>query len=154
MRNAPADKIIDACKKACLHDFIMSLPNEYGTENGARLSGGQRQRIFIARTFLKDAPILSLDEMTSNVDPINESRIQNAVTELAERRPAIVIAHRLKTVQNADPILVFQRNALVESGTRRALLERGGYYKSLREKAAAARICCPHAVRQGLGKIM
>lgn len=88
MRNAPADKIIDACKKARLHDFIMRLRNGYDTEireNGARLSGGQRQRLSIGRAFLKDAPILSLDEMTSNVDPINESRIQNAVTELAER---------------------------------------------------------------------
>lgn len=93
----------------------MSLPKGYETdigENGSLLSGGQRQRISIARAFLKDAPILILDEMTSNVDPVNESLIQDAITELAKNRTVIVIAHHLSTIQKADQILVFQKAVL------------------------------------------
>lgn len=135
-RGASEEEIIEACKKARIHDFIISLPEGYKThigENGGLLSGGQRQRISIARAFLKNAPILILDEMTSNVDPVNESLIQDAVTELAKNRTTIVIAHHLKTIQNADEILVFKNGALVESGTHNALLEKNGYYKVLWE---------------------
>ncbi|HEN4557860.1 TPA: ABC transporter ATP-binding protein, partial [Streptococcus agalactiae] len=111
-KGATKEEIIKAAKKARIHDFIMSLPKGYETdigENGGLLSGGQRQRISIARAFLKDAPILILDEMTSNVDPVNESLIQDAITELAKNRTVLVVAHHLKTIQKADQILVFQK---------------------------------------------
>jgi len=111
-KGATKEEIIEAAKKARIHDFIMSLPEGYETdigENGGILSGGQRQRISIARAFLKDAPILILDEMTSNVDPVNESLIQDAITELAKDRTVLVVAHHLKTIQKADQILVFQK---------------------------------------------
>ena len=112
----------------------MRLPKGYETdigENGGLLSGGQRQRISIARAFLKDAPILILDEMTSNVDPVNESLIQDAITELAKNRTVIVIAHHLRTIQKADQILVFQKGKLLERGKHRELLEKDGYYARL-----------------------
>lgn len=128
------EEVIEAAKKARIHDFIMSLPNAYETdigENGGILSGGQRQRISIARAFLKDAPILILDEMTSNVDPVNESLIQDAITELAKNRTVLVIAHHLRTIQKADQILVFQKGKLLEKGKHRELLEKDGYYKKL-----------------------
>jgi len=131
---ARMEEIIEAAKKARIHDFIMSLPKGYETdigENGGLLSGGQRQRISIARAFLKDAPILILDEMTSNVDPVNESLIQDAITELAKNRTVIVIAHHLRTIQKADQILVFQKGKLLERGKHRELLEKDGYYARL-----------------------
>lgn len=133
-KGATKEEIIKAAKKARIHDFIMSLPEGYEMdigENGGILSGGQRQRISIARAFLKDAPILILDEMTSNVDPVNESLIQDAITELAKDRTVIVIAHHLRTIQKADQILVFQKGKLLEKGKHRELLEKDGYYKKL-----------------------
>lgn len=133
-KGATKEEIIKAAKKARIHDFIMSLPKGYETdigENGGLLSGGQRQRISIARAFLKDAPILILDEMTSNVDPVNESLIQDAITELAKDRTVLVIAHHLRTIQKADQILVFQKGKLLEKGKHRELLEKDGYYKKL-----------------------
>ena len=133
-KEATKEEIIKAAKKARIHDFIMSLPEGYETdigENGGILSGGQRQRISIARAFLKDAPILILDEMTSNVDPVNESLIQDAITELAKDRTVLVIAHHLRTIQKADQILVFQKGKLLEKGKHRELLEKDGYYKKL-----------------------
>lgn len=133
-KGATKEEIIEAAKKARIHDFIMSLPNGYETdigENGGILSGGQRQRISIARAFLKDAPILILDEMTSNVDPVNESLIQDAITELAKNRTVLVVAHHLKTIQKADQILVFQKGTLLEKGRHRELLDKNGYYTKL-----------------------
>ena len=133
-KGATKEEVIEAAKKARIHDFIMSLPKGYETdigENGGILSGGQRQRISIARAFLKDAPILILDEMTSNVDPINESLIQDAITELAKNRTVLVIAHHLKTIQKADQILVFQKGNLLEKGNHGELLEKDGYYAKL-----------------------
>ncbi|WP_288908634.1 ABC transporter ATP-binding protein [uncultured Megasphaera sp.] len=133
-KGATKEEIIKAAKKARIHDFIMSLPKGYETdigENGGILSGGQRQRISIARAFLKDAPILILDEMTSNVDPVNESLIQDAITELAKNRTVLVVAHHLKTIQKADQILVFQKGNLLEKGKHRELLEQDGYYTKL-----------------------
>ena len=133
-KDANKEEIIEACKKSKIHDFIMSLPEQYEThigENGGLLSGGQRQRISIARAFLKNAPILILDEMTSNVDPINESLIQEAITELAKDRTVLVIAHHLKTIQHADQILVFQKGKLLEKGKHQELLQKEGYYKKL-----------------------
>ena len=133
-KGATKEEIIKAAKKARIHDFIMSLPKGYKTdigENGGILSGGQRQRISIARAFLKDAPILILDEMTSNVDPVNESLIQDAITELAKNRTVLVVAHHLKTIQKADQILVFQKGNLLEKGMHGELLDKNGYYTKL-----------------------
>lgn len=133
-KGATKEDIIKAAKKARIHDFIMSLPKGYETdigENGGILSGGQRQRISIARAFLKDAPILILDEMTSNVDPVNESLIQDAITELAKNRTVLVVAHHLKTIQKADQILVFQKGNLLEKGKHGELLAKNGYYTKL-----------------------
>ena len=133
-KGATKEEIIKAAKKARIHDFIMSLPKGYETdigENGGILSGGQRQRISIARAFLKDAPILILDEMTSNVDPVNESLIQDAITELAKNRTVLVVAHHLKTIQKADQILVFQKGNLLEKGKHGELLAKNGYYTKL-----------------------
>ena len=133
-KGATKEEITLAAKKARIHDFIMSLPKGYETdigENGGILSGGQRQRISIARAFLKDAPILILDEMTSNVDPVNESLIQDAITELAKNRTVLVVAHHLKTIQKADQILVFQKGNLLEKGKHEELLDKNGYYTKL-----------------------
>ena len=133
-KGATKEEIIKAAKKARIHDFIMSLPKGYETdigENGGIFSGGQRQRISIARAFLKDAPILILDEMTSNVDPVNESLIQDAITELAKNRTVLVVAHHLKTIQKADQILVFQKGNLLEKGKHGELLDKNGYYTKL-----------------------
>ena len=133
-KGATKEEIIEAAKKARIHDFIMSLPKGYETdigENGGILSGGQRQRIAIARAFLKDAPILILDEMTSNVDSVNESLIQDAITELAKNRTVLVVAHHLKTIQKADQILVFQKGKLLEKGKHGELLAKNGYYTKL-----------------------
>lgn len=133
-KGATKEEIMEAARKARIHDFIMSLPKGYETdigENGGLLSGGQRQRISIARAFLKDAPILILDEMTSNVDPINESLIQDAITELAKNRTVLVIAHHLKSIQKADQILVFQKGDLLERGKHEELLKKNAYYAKL-----------------------
>ena len=133
-KGATKEEIIEVAKKARIHNFIMSLPKGYETdigENGGILSGGQRQRISIARAFLKDAPILILDEMTSNVDPVNESLIQDAITELTKNRTVLVVAHRLKTIQKADQILVFQKGNLLEKGKHEELLDKNGYYTKL-----------------------
>ena len=143
-KGATKEEIIEAAKKARIHDFIMSLPKGYETdigENGGLLSGGQRQRISIARAFLKDAPILILDEMTSNVDPVNESLIQDAITELAKNRTVIVIAHHLRTIQQADQILVFQKGSLIEKGKHDELLEKDGYYARLWKAQYGSGMC-------------
>ncbi len=133
-KGASREEIEEAAKKARIHNFIISLPDGYETnigENGSLLSGGQRQRVSIARAFLKDSPILILDEMTSNVDPVNESLIQDAISELSKNRTVLVIAHHLKTIQNADQILVFKKGDLVERGRHRELKENGAYYNKL-----------------------
>lgn len=132
---ATQEEIITAAKKARIHDFILSLPDGYQTmigENGVGLSGGQKQRLSIARAFLKDAPILLLDEITSNVDPVNEALIQEAISELAKDRTVLVIAHHLSTIRNADQILVFQDGRIVQSGQHETLLsDSDGYYHKL-----------------------
>ena len=132
---ATQEEIITAAKKARIHDFIMSLPDGYQTmigENGVGHSGGQKQRLSIARAFLKDAPILLLDEITSNVDPVNEALIQEAISELAKDRTVLVIAHHLSTIRSADQILVFQDGRIVQSGQHETLLsDSDGYYHKL-----------------------
>ena len=124
-------EIIDAARRANIHDFIMSLPDGYDTyvgERGTRLSGGQKQRISIARVFLKNPPILILDEATSALDNESERHIQKSLEELAENRTTITIAHRLSTIRNADEIIVITENGIAERGTHHDLLKRGGIY--------------------------
>lgn len=129
--SASMDEIIDAAKKANIHDFIMSLPEGYDTfvgERGTRLSGGQKQRISIARVFLKNPPILILDEATSALDNESERWIQKSLEELSKNRTTITIAHRLSTIRNADEILVVADNGIAERGTHEELLARNGIY--------------------------
>ncbi len=141
-RNATREQVIEAAKKAQIHDFIAGLPQGYDTkvgENGVGLSGGQKQRVSIARAFLKNAPIIVLDEITSNVDPVNETKIQKAISALAKDRTVLVIAHHLRTIQTADQILVFDKGELVEQGTHGALLEKGELYAQLWKSQEVAR---------------
>ena len=129
--DATMDEIMDAAKKANIHDFIMELPDGYDTfvgERGTRLSGGQKQRISIARVFLKNPPILVLDEATSALDNESERYIQKSLEELAKDRTTITIAHRLSTIRNADEILVVADNGIAERGTHEELLAQGGIY--------------------------
>lgn len=128
---ATHDEIVNACKKADIHDFIMSLPQGYQTvvgERGAILSGGQKQRISIARAILKNAPILLLDEPTSALDIETENNIQDAINAVMEGRTCITIAHRLSTIENADIIMVLKHGKIVETGTHKELMELGQEY--------------------------
>lgn len=132
--DATHEEIVEACKKAEIHDFIMTLPQAYQTlvgERGAILSGGQKQRISIARAILKDAPILLLDEPTSALDVETESCIQDAISTVMSGRTCITIAHRLSTVVNADKIMVLKQGRIVESGTHKELMARGQVYASM-----------------------
>ena len=139
--SATHEQVVAAAKKASCHDFIMGLPEGYGTvigEGGATLSGGEKQRISIARAILKDAPIIILDEATANVDPENEDKLTAAFDALTEDKTVIMIAHRLKTIRDADKIVVLDGGKLSE-GTHAELLERNEKYANfirLREEAA------------------
>lgn len=132
--NATMDEVIAAAKNAHIHEFISSLPDAYNTsvgERGVKLSGGQKQRIAIARVFLKNPPILILDEATSSLDADNESQIQKALEALSINRTVIVIAHRLSTIRNADTIYVITDEGLKEAGTHDELLTLNGLYASM-----------------------
>nr|HAT8713230.1 ATP-binding cassette domain-containing protein [Legionella jordanis] len=132
--DATDDEIIAASQKAHAHEFISKLPNGYDAlvgERGVKLSGGQRQRIAIARAILKNAPILILDEATSQLDSITEANIQDSLWELMQSKTTIVIAHRLSTLLHMDRILVFDKGHIVEDGTHSELLKLGGLYKTL-----------------------
>ena len=129
--DATMEEIVDAARKANIHDFIMELPDGYDPfvgERGTRLSGGQKQRISIARVFLKNPPVLILDEATSALDNESERYIQKSLEELAKDRTTITIAHRLSTIRNADEILVVAENGIAERGTHEELLKQGGIY--------------------------
>ena len=129
--NATHAQVVEAAKKACCDDFIESLPKGYETvigEGGASLSGGEKQRISIARAMLKDAPIVILDEATANVDPENEDRLQRAIEALTGDKTIIMIAHRLKTVKNADQILVIDHGEIVQQGRHETLINQKGVY--------------------------
>lgn len=130
--DASIEEVISAAKKARCHDFIVALPDGYNTiiqENGGSLSGGERQRLSIARAIMKDAPIIILDEATANVDPENEQELLGAINELTNHKSIIMIAHRLKTVQNADQILVLDQGKIVQKGTHQELMGTDGLYQ-------------------------
>jgi len=133
---ATDEEVYEASKRAHAHDFIQALPQGYESlvgERGVKLSGGQRQRIAIARAILKNAPILILDEATSQLDSVTERLIQDSLWELMQDKTTIVIAHRLSTLLHMDRILVFDRGKIVEDGTHQELLAQGGIYKTLWE---------------------
>lgn len=138
---ASYNEVVKAAQKACCHDFIMSLPDGYDTvigEGGATLSGGEKQRISIARAILKDAPIIILDEATSSVDPENENLLMGAISELTKNKTVIMIAHRLKTVRNADQIFVLSGGHIVQTGKHEDLIRQPGIYADfigIRKKA-------------------
>ena len=140
---ASREEVVEAAKKANIHDYIMSLPEGYETfvgERGVKLSGGQKQRISIARVFLKNPPILVLDEATSALDNVTENYIQDSLDELCKNRTPIVVAHSLSTIKHADEIIVMDRDGIQERGTHAQLLEKeNGIYKELYE-AQFARI--------------
>lgn len=132
--DASMSEIQKACEKASCHDFIMSLPNGYETivgESGANLSSGEKQRIAIARSFLKNSPIVLLDEATAYSDPDNESVIQESINNLIENKTVIMIAHRLSTIVNANKIIVVDNGSIIEQGSHKELLELNGKYKEM-----------------------
>lgn len=143
---ASMDEVIAAAKMACCHDFIMELPNGYDTvvgEAGSNLSGGERQRISIARAIMKDSPIIILDEATANVDPENEKDLMDAVAALTKDKTIVMIAHRLKTVRNADQIMAVDHGQIVQRGTHEELMKKDGIYRRFiesREKAVSWRL--------------
>ena len=131
---ATEEEMLEAAKRANIHDYIVTLPNGYDTqigERGVKLSGGQKQRLSIARVFLKDPAILILDEATSALDNTTEVLIQQALDELCKGRTTLVVAHRLSTIRNADEIAVVLDGAITERGTHEELMEKGGTYKEL-----------------------
>lgn len=139
--DAPMEKVIEASRRACCHDFIMALPDGYDTvigEGGASLSGGEKQRISIARAIMKDAPIIILDEATANVDPESEQELTAAIEALTKEKTILMIAHRLKTVRHADNILVIDKGRIAQSGTHEQLMEQGGIYRRFVESRKQA----------------
>ena len=132
--DASMDEIKEACVKASCHDFIMNLPNGYETvvgEGGSSLSGGERQRIVIARSFLKNSPIVLLDEATAYSDPDNEAIIQESIDALIKDKTVIMIAHRLSTIVKANKIIVVDNGNIVEQGSHEKLLELNGRYREM-----------------------
>ena len=139
--SASEEEIKKACDFAAASDFIKELPNSYETiigENGVRLSGGQKQRISIARAFLKNSPIILLDEATSSLDAESEEKVQNAVMNLTKNKTTLVIAHRLSTIIRADKIIVMNRGKIVDIGTHNELLKDSMVYKNLYSKQLSA----------------
>src|SRR5690606_20398754 len=139
--HASRAELEQAVERAALADFVASLPEGLQTpvgERGVALSGGQRQRIAIARAFLRDAPILILDEATSHLDAISESQVHQALAELMRHRTTLISAHRLSTIRQADTIAVVQDGRIVESGSHDPLLHRGGVYAQLVDRQMQA----------------
>ena len=143
---ASMEEVIEAAKKACCHEFISALPEGYETvigEGGASLSGGERQRVSIARAMMKDAPVIFLDEATANIDPENENELMQAIRELTKEKTVIMIAHRLRTVEHADQILVVDHGKIVQQGTHPELMKQEGIYRTFiseRKEAASWKI--------------
>ncbi len=141
-QDATDEEVREACKKAHIDDFIMKLKDGYDTmisEGGLSLSGGERQRISIARSFLKNAPIVLLDEATASVDVDNEYLIQESIRELTKNKTVLVIAHRLNTIKNADQIVVFNEGQIVEKGTHDGLIAKSGVYANMYKKMESAK---------------
>ena len=143
---ATKEEVYAAAKAAQCHEFIEKLPKGYDTligEGGVYLSGGEEQRVAVARAILKNAPILILDEATANVDPENEAELQKAIEALTQGKTIIMIAHRLKTVKNADQIIVIDRGKISQQGTHDELIKQAGIYADfvgMREKAIGWKI--------------
>ena len=139
--DATHEQVVIAAKKACCHQFISALPDGYNTvigAGGATLSGGEKQRISIARCLLKDAPIIIFDEATANVDPENEDLLQKAMEALTREKTVLMIAHRLKTVRNADQILVLDQGRIVQRGTHNELIAQDGIYRDFVSERTAS----------------
>ena len=133
-KDATDQEVMTAAKLAHCDGFVENMPDQWNTmigENGSELSGGQRQRIAIARAFLKDAPIILMDEATASLDVDNESMIQESISKLIENKTVLIIAHRLSTVKNADNIIVLDSGKVVESGNHKELIEKKGAYYDL-----------------------
>ncbi|HEN9180167.1 TPA: ABC transporter ATP-binding protein [Streptococcus agalactiae] len=140
-QNASHEEVVEAAKKARCHEFIEALPEGYDTiigEGGASLSGGEKQRISIARAMLKDAGIIIFDEATANIDPENEDKLKEAIELLTKNKTVIMIAHRLKTIRNADQILVLKDGEIVERGNHEELIKNNGLYSDLINAKAKA----------------
>ena len=132
--NATDEEIKAACQKASVHEFIMTLPQGYDTqvgELGDTLSGGERQRISIASAFLKDAPIILLDEATASLDVDNETMIQESLSRLIKNKTVMIIAHRMRTVAGADKIVVLKESKVAETGTPAELMAKNGIYAGM-----------------------
>ncbi|HNU83631.1 MAG TPA: ATP-binding cassette domain-containing protein, partial [Thermoanaerobaculia bacterium] len=132
----PLERVREAARAAFADEFILAMPQGYDTrigEGGMSLSGGQRQRLAIARALLKDAPVLILDEATSQLDMESEALVQKALANLVRGRTTLVIAHRLTTIQSADRIVVMERGEIVEEGSHQEMLARGGLYRRLHD---------------------
>ena len=144
--SATDSEVEEAAKMSGCHDFIMSLENGYDTlvgSSGGQLSGGEKQRISIARAMMKDAPVIFLDEATANVDPENENDLMKAIQALTEEKTVVMIAHRLKTVERADQILVIDHGKIVQQGTHENLMKEEGIYRifiSERREAASWKV--------------
>jgi ATP-binding cassette subfamily B protein len=141
--DATTDDVVQAAIAANAHDFILGLPDQYETalgENGTALSGGERQRICVARAFLKDAPILILDEPTSSIDSRTEAVILDSLERLMVGRTTFMIAHRLSTLRSVNRILVLDQGRVVQEGTHHELMRRGGLYRTLHEMQASQRL--------------
>ena len=141
--DASDQEVVDACKAAMAHDFISRLPQGYNTmvgEDGRLLSGGERQRISIARAILKNAPIIILDEASASMDAENEARFQEALSNLIKDKTVITIAHRLRTVADADKIVVLEQGRIVEEGNFASLMEREGLFHRLWDKQTSTTI--------------
>ena len=140
-KNASDEEVINAAKAAHCHDFIEKLPDGYQTvigENGSTLSGGECQRLSIARALLKDAPVILLDEATASLDVDNETEIQEAITHLIQGKTVLIIAHRMRTVESADKIVVLDDGVVAESGTHHELMQKNGLYHKLVELQSAS----------------
>jgi ABC-type multidrug transport system fused ATPase/permease subunit len=151
------EDVIEAARKAGAHDFIDRLPQGYETElgeRGAQLSGGERQRICVARAFIKDAPILILDEPTSSIDSRTEATILDSLERLMAGRTSFMIAHRLSTVRLADKIVVVDRGRVVEQGTHDQLLAHDGLYRQLHDAQTRRRRSSAKDVERRLGSAL
>ena len=137
-KNASDSAVKEAARLANCADFIEALPDGYNTvigENGSRLSGGERQRLSIARALLKNAPIIILDEISASLDVENEMKIQESLNTLIKGKTVIIISHRLKSIENADKIIVMNQGKVDAEGTHAELLQKSALYKSMIEKS-------------------